>query len=168
MKMRDLRGRVGSYCRVAARLEFGACDGQALIEFALVLPVFLMLVTGVFVFGIAYSNWLVLTDATSLGGRTVAISRGNTLDPCATAATAIANAAPGLNSSLITYSSVISGVTYTGSSCSSTSTTTGAAGNLVQGGTVLLSVTYPCSLNVYGKNLVSGCTLHAAVKELVQ
>lgn len=139
-----------------------------MVEFALVLPVFLLVVTGIFAFGITYNNWLVLTDATSVGGRTVAISRGNTLDPCSTAATAIQGAAPGLNLKNITYAFVIGGTNYSGSSCSSSSTTTGAAGNLIQGGSIQLTVTYPCSLVVYGKNLVPGCTLQAVVKELVQ
>ncbi|WP_263376520.1 TadE/TadG family type IV pilus assembly protein [Granulicella aggregans] len=141
---------------------------QSLIEFAFILPVFLLVVTGMFAFGVAFTNWMVLTDATSLGGRTVSISRGNTLDPCSTASTAVAGAAPGLNTSQITYSSVINGTTYSGTSCNSSSTTTGAAGNLVQGGYYILSTTYPCKLAVFGQNLVSNCTLHASVKELVQ
>jgi Flp pilus assembly protein TadG len=143
-------------------------EGQSLVEFSLVLPIFLLLVTGIFAFGIAYNNWLVLTDATSVGGRTVAIYRGNTLDPCSTAATAIQGAAPGLNASNITYAFLISGVSYSGSTCSSSSTTTGAAGNMVQGGTITVTTTYPCSLAVYGKNLIPNCTLQASVKELVQ
>ena len=141
---------------------------QSLVEFSLVLPVFLLVVTGMFAFGIVYNNWLVLTDATSIGGRQIAIRRGNTLDPCSDAATAIQGAAPGLNTSNLTYAFVINGASYSGSSCSSSSTTTGAAGNLVQGGTVLVTVTYPCSLAVYGKNLIPGCALQASVKELVQ
>ena len=143
-------------------------DGQSLVEFSLVLPVFLLVVTGIFAFGVTFNNWLVLTDATSQGGRAVAISRGNTLDPCSTASSAIAGAAPGLSASNITYSFNINGTSYSGSSCSSSSTTTGAAGNLLQGGSVTVAVTYPCSLFIYGKNLTPGCTLHANVKELVQ
>ncbi len=143
-------------------------EGQSLVEFSMVLPAFLLVVTGIFAFGVAFTNWLVLTDATSLGGRTVSISRGNTLDPCATAVSAVAGASPGLNTSLITYSSVINGTTYSGTSCNSSSTTTGAAGNLVQGGSYVLTTSYPCKLTVFGQNLVSNCTMHAAVKELVQ
>ena len=139
-----------------------------MVEFSLILPVFLLVVTGMFAFGIAYNNWLVLTDATSVGGRTVAIARGNTLDPCSTAATAIQGAAPGLNTSNMTYSFLINGAGYSGSSCNSSSTSTGAAGNLVQGGYITVTVTYPCSLAVYGKNLIPGCALQASVKELVQ
>ena len=141
---------------------------QSLVEFSLILPVFLLVITGMFAFGITYNNWLVLTDATSIGGRQIAIRRGNTLDPCSDAATAIQGAAPGLNTSNLTYAFVINGASYSGSSCSSSSTSTGAAGNLVQGGYVLVTVTYPCNLAVYGKNLIPGCALQASVKELVQ
>ena len=143
-------------------------DGQSLVEFAMVVPVFLILVIGIFQFAIAYNNWLILTEATSLGGRAVGISRGSTLDPCSTASTAIIGAAPSLTSSQLTYSLVLNGTTYAGASCTSSSTTTGSAGNLIQGGSALLTVTYPCSLVVYGKNIVPGCTLQAVVKELVQ
>ena len=141
---------------------------QSLVEFSLVLPVLLLVVTGIFAFGVAYNNWLVLTDATSVGGRQIAIRRGNTLDPCSDAATAIQGAAPGLNVSNLTYAFVINGASYNGSSCNSSSTTTGAAGNLIQGGNVLVTVTYPCTIAVYGKNVIPGCMLQASVKELVQ
>jgi Flp pilus assembly protein TadG len=146
----------------------GEESGQSLVEFAMILPAFLLVVTGIFAFGVSFTNWLVLTDATSLGGRTVSISRGNTLDPCATAVSAVAGASPGLNTSLITYSSVINGTTYSGTSCNSSSTTAGAAGNLVQGGSYVLTTSYPCQLTVFGRNLVTNCTMHASVKELVQ
>lgn len=161
--------------RMAARCRNGMLlavrkdqTAQSLVEFAVILPIFLLVITSMFAFGVAFTNWMVLTDATSLGGRTVSISRGNTLDPCATASTAVAGAAPGLNTSQITFSSVINGSSYTGTSCNSATTTTGPAGSLVQGGYYVLSTTYPCKLTVFGQNLVSNCTLHASVKELVQ
>jgi Flp pilus assembly protein TadG len=159
------------FARKQPRSGWGIGDesGQSLVEFAMVLPAFLLVVTGMFAFGVAFTNWLVLTDATSLGGRTVAISRGNTLDPCATASNAVAGASPGLNTSLIVYTSVINGTAaITGTSCSSASTTTGAAGNLVQGGTYVLTTSYPCTLKVFGQNLIPNCTMHASVRELVQ
>jgi Flp pilus assembly protein TadG len=159
-----------SFIRKRSGSERRTCDesGQSLVEFAMILPAFLLVVTGIFAFGVAFTNWLVLTDATSLGGRTVAISRGNTLDPCATASTAVAGASPGLNTGLITYTSVINGTTYNGTTCNSSSTTTGAAGNLLQGGSYVLTTSYPCHLTVFGQNLITNCTMHAAVKELVQ
>jgi Flp pilus assembly protein TadG len=159
------------YAKLQRSLRGRSADesGQSLVEFAMVLPAFLLVVTGIFAFGVAFTNWLVLTDATSLGGRTVSISRGNTLDPCATASNAVAGAAPGLTTSSITYTYLINGTPYTGTSCSSSSTTTGAAGNLVQGGSLVLTTSYPCQISVFGnKNLIANCTMKASVKELVQ
>jgi len=124
--------------------------------------------TGIFTFGIAFNNYLTLTDAVNVGGRALAISRGQTTDPCATAATAVSNAAALLSPSNISYSVVLNGAAYSGSSCSSGSTSTGAAGNLVQGTTAQVTATYPCNLSVYGINYAPSCTLTARVAELVQ
>jgi Flp pilus assembly protein TadG len=44
-------------------------------EFALVLPVFALLLFGVIQFGIAFNNYLALTDAVRAGARTAAVSR---------------------------------------------------------------------------------------------
>ena len=51
-------------------------EGQAMVEMALVLPVLLLVVTGILTFGLAFNNYLLLTEATSVGARTLAISRG--------------------------------------------------------------------------------------------
>ena len=77
-------------------------SGQSMLEFALVLPLFLTILLGLFAFGIAFNNWEQMTEATSVGARTVAISRGQTLDPCQTAVLAIEAAAPSLNTSNLT------------------------------------------------------------------
>ena len=86
------------------RESFGECmgelpdsgeQGQSLVEFTLILPMLLLLATGIMVFGMAMNNYLQLTNAVSVGARTVAINAGVTLDPCATAANAIIAAAPG-------------------------------------------------------------------------
>ena len=151
--------------RVRTRLRSGS-EGGALVEFALVLPMILTLTTGILIFGIALANYLNLTEGVSAGGRALAISRGQTLDPCNTSVTAIYAAAPNLTQSKYTFSFVLNGTTYTGTSCSSTSTTTGAAGNLVQGGTAKVTATYPCNLTIYGKSYA--CTLTAQITELVQ
>ncbi len=60
-------------------------NGQAMVEMALALPVLLLVLTGILTFGLAFNNYVLLTEATSIGARTLAISRGATTDPCATA-----------------------------------------------------------------------------------
>jgi Flp pilus assembly protein TadG len=49
--------------------------GQTAAEFALVLPVFCVLLFGVIQFGITFNNYLALTDAVRTGARKAAVSR---------------------------------------------------------------------------------------------
>lgn len=143
-------------------------QGQSLVEAALVFPVLLVILTGILSFGLAFNNYLILTNAVGSGGRALAIARGTTTDPCSTAATAVSQSAVLLNTNNINYTWNFNGTSYSGSSCSSSSTSTGAAGNLVQGQTAQITVTYPCSLAVFRMNLAPGCQLSASVTELVQ
>lgn len=142
--------------------------GQSMVEFALCLPVMLLVVTAVYAFGVTLHHYLVLSDAVSVGTRYLAISRGQTTDPCSTLSTAVFAAAPNLTPANITFSYQLNNVAYSGTSCSSTSTTTGSSGNLVQGSTVQVTATYPCSLAVYGKNYAPTCNLSTTTTELVQ
>jgi Flp pilus assembly protein TadG len=64
-------------------------DGQAIVEFALVLPLLALLVFGIAQFGIAFRNYLTITDAARVGARAAAVKR--TSNPCAAATTAIQN-----------------------------------------------------------------------------
>jgi Flp pilus assembly protein TadG len=143
-------------------------DGQSLVEAAVVLPVILLVVTGVLAFGLTFSNYILLTEATGVGARQLAISRGTTLDPCATVATAIAAAAPLLRSANLTYTIVLNGTMYTSSSCPSSTTTTGPSGKLQQGSTATVTVGYPCQLKVVGYDIVPGCSLTAQTAEAIQ
>jgi len=138
--------------RIRARLSTRNERGQSLVEFAVCLPILMLILTGMMTFGIALHNYLELTNAVSIGARLVAISRGQTIDPCAMVATAVYNAAPLLKRTNLTFSLVLNGTTYPGATCSSPSTTTGAAGNLVQGADAQLTATYPCNLKVFGYN----------------
>jgi Flp pilus assembly protein TadG len=142
--------------------------GQSLVEFAVCLPPMFLLITGIFVFGMFVANYVTLTNAVSVAAMQLAISRSQTLDPCATASAAVYAAAPSLNQSQLTFTFSLNGNQYSGTTCSSTSYTTGAPGNLVQGKTAQITVTYPCSLHVYNQNNFSGCTLTARTAELVQ
>jgi|CZKZ01.1.fsa_nt_gi Flp pilus assembly protein TadG len=149
-------------------------EGQALVEAALVLPMLLTIGTGILIFGIFMMQVLSLTEGVGNAGRVLAVSGGVTLDPCAAAVTAVQNSAPLLNTSNLTYQITLNpgtgDVVYNGSSCSSSSTTTGAAGNLVSGGTAKVKVSYSnCSLSFYGNNLMpGGCSISQSVMETVQ
>ncbi|HTW43930.1 MAG TPA: TadE family protein [Acidobacteriaceae bacterium] len=148
--------------------------GSALVEFALVLPMFLLLATGMASFGIALNNYLELTNAVAIGAQQLAVNRSNTTNPCQLAAQVVSNAAPFLSQKSIDFTYVLDGVSYgpysgvTASTCSSTSTSTGAAGDLVEQEPAEVMATYPCTLAVYGANIIPGCTMHAQVTEIVQ
>ena len=51
-------------------------EGQAMVEFALVLPVLLLVLLAIMKFGLLFENYLTLTDAVRSGARTLAIGRG--------------------------------------------------------------------------------------------
>jgi Flp pilus assembly protein TadG len=137
-------------------------EGQALLEFAYVVPVMLTLVMGIVVFGSALNNYLVLTDATAVGARVLSISRGQTTDPCAATVTAVDGAAPNLKAANFKFSFVLNGTAYSGATCS------GAQTNLVEAQNAQVTVTYPCNLKFFGFNPVPTCTLTAQTTERVQ
>jgi len=158
----------GKLLRTAMARRNGGEEGGAMVELAIVLPVLMLVVTAIFSFGITLNNYLELTDAVSIGARYVALQSQQVLDPCATAVAKIEQAAPYLNPANITFTFVLNGTSYSGTSCNSSSYTTGAAGNLASGQPAQVTATYPCSLAVYGKNLVPSCTIVAQTTEIVQ
>lgn len=146
---------------IAVSSRAGDERGTSVVELAVILPVLLAIVMGIFTFGVALNNSLMLTQAVGNGAQLLAISRGQTTDPCATAVAAVSSAAP-LLTQTITYTFVLNGTTYTGTSC------TAGAANLLQGTQASVSATYPCNLTVYGVNYAPSCSLKAQTSELVQ
>jgi Flp pilus assembly protein TadG len=71
------------------RAKLQQTNGQAFVEFALVLPLLVMLLVGIVQFGLAFHNYLAITDATRVGARAAAVKR--TAGACAAATTAIQN-----------------------------------------------------------------------------
>jgi len=70
--------------------------GQALVEFALVLPLLVLILFAVIQFGVAFNNHLALTDAVRIGARKAAVSR-STADPAGEAERAVRSAAANLD-----------------------------------------------------------------------
>jgi hypothetical protein len=57
------------------KIDFKSERGQSLTEFALALPVLALLLFAVIQFGIAFNNYITLTDATRAGARKAAVGR---------------------------------------------------------------------------------------------
>ena len=148
-----------TYRSVWARF-FRSESGGPLIEFAMVLPMMMVCVTGILTFGVAMYNAINLTQATGQAAQFVQSNADATslTDPCAQAMTAIENAAPTLNPSNITLTlSLNGGTATTASSCSSLASTFNAAASESY---FTISTAYPCTITVYGLNL-GGCQLTA-------
>ena len=143
--------RAGSFLRSGE-------EGQGLVEIRLVLPLLLILLTGIFTFGIAYINQMTLTNAVGVGAQTLQVIRSTTTDPCKDVYNAITKAAPNFNASNITMTITMNGNTpITANSCSSD------VSELSAGTTNTVKATYPCNLAIYGRTFAPGCTLSATV-----
>jgi Flp pilus assembly protein TadG len=135
-------------------------EGVSAIEFAIIAPVLLMIVTGVFQFGLAMNQYLNLTNAVAQGALSLALSRGNTTSYSAVTA-AINSAAPNLVPGQITIT-----VKINGAPCTSDGT---CSPLLAAGLPAYVKATYPCNLTVMGVNYApSGCTLSAQTTQMIQ
>jgi Flp pilus assembly protein TadG len=133
--------------------------GASAIEFALIAPAFLAMGMGALKFGVALSQYMLVTSAAAAGATTFGLSRG--IDtPYAATGTAITNAAPTLTSGSITKTLRVSGVACTDNSTCKTA--------LVAGATAAVTVSYPCDLTVMGVNFKTNCTLSSTSAQMVQ
>jgi Flp pilus assembly protein TadG len=130
---------------MTARRHIDGERGQTIVEFAVVLPILAVLLFGIIQFGIAFNNYITLTDAARAGARTAAVSR-DTSDPAGAATTALRSAATDLDESQL------------GVSVSST---------WQPGSQVSVTATYPYSIDLFGVVVKSG-TLSTTTKERVE
>ena len=77
------------------RIDIRSDRGQSMVEFALVVPILLMVVFAIIQFGMLYNNYITLTDATRVGARKGAVSR-TAVNPIALTVAATRAAAPDL------------------------------------------------------------------------
>jgi Flp pilus assembly protein TadG len=130
-----------------------------MVETALVMPIILLFMTGMFSLSTVLYQKLELIEAVSSGARFLAVDRGDT-DPCASTANAIYAAAPTLSKSKISLSFVLNGTSYSGATCSGTT-------SMVSGATAQLKATYPCSMKAFRMSF-SSCTLTVTTSEAIQ
>jgi len=136
-------------------------EGSALVEMAILLPMMMLIMTGIFSFSLLLFQQIQLTETVCNAGRYLAVARAAS-DPCATAYSAINNA-PGLGANpTIT-------ITQNGTALPTTcpyNTTTGVS-YLTQGATVNVSVVSKGSLAVHGFTPGS-FNLGSQISEIVQ
>jgi len=123
-------------------------NGQTMAEFAMVLPILVLLLFGVIQFGILFNNYVTLTDAVRAGARKAAVSRP--LGPSgavAAAQAAVRNSAGDLDQSKLPDPSVTS--------------------TWQHGDDVTVCATYPYSINLLAAVVKAG-NLKSCTKERVE
>jgi Flp pilus assembly protein TadG len=114
-------------------------------EFALVLPILVVLLFGVIQFGIVFNNYLQLTDAVRTGARKGAVGR-HLDNPQAAVVTSVRDASTGLKQSDLNVS---------------------VSSSWRQGEEVAVSASYPYSINLLGVVIKSG-RLTSTTKDRVE
>ncbi|MGA2983428.1 MAG: TadE/TadG family type IV pilus assembly protein [Terriglobia bacterium] len=142
--------------------------GDALIEFALLVPILFSVLLGIIVFGIAFNNYVTLTNATNLGAEALSISRGQTTNPCTTASAAVYAAAPRLTQANLKFAIEVNGAYVAGSAATPVASPTCATATLVATQTASVTVQYPCNVKVFSYDPAPGCTLTAQTAEAIQ
>ena len=107
-------------------------QGQTMVEFALVLPILLVVLFGIIQFGITFKDYITLTDAVRAGARTAAVSRFSATPTADTIARV--KSASDLSGTLKVF------VTST----------------WIHGDDVVVRATYPYSINLFGFVVSSG------------
>jgi Flp pilus assembly protein TadG len=159
-----IAGRFRARSRELAR---GESSGQALVEFALISPLVLMLGLGIAIFGIGLNQDLVLTNATQIAAQQLAISRGQTTNPCATVESNFVNAAPNLTAANLTFTLTVNGATTGPTTGASNFTCSGDASDMVEGANESVTVSYPFTASFIQFGTKS-YTLSSTVQEVIE
>jgi Flp pilus assembly protein TadG len=109
-------------------------QGQTMVEFTLILPILLVVVFGIIQFGIAFNNYVALTDSVRAGARFAAVDR-TSADPVGDTKAKVKNASGDLDPT-----KVVPDVQST----------------WVHGDDVVVSAKYPYSINLLGIIVASG------------
>ncbi len=122
--------------------------GQTMVEFALVVPILLVLLVAIVEVGISFNHYLTLTDATRAGARKAAVSRF-TGDRGAAAKAAVISAASGLDPATLEPRVSVTSTDWT------------------QGGSdVSVTASYPYSIDVLGVVVKSGSITSTTTERL--
>jgi Flp pilus assembly protein TadG len=112
--------------------------GQAIVEFALITPVLLLLVLGIIQGAIVFNNYMALTDATRAGSRQAAVGR-TASDPIGATEDRVRRSADHLDQSKLTVE-----------------ITPANPATWTQGGDVTVKASYPYEINLLGLVVASG------------
>ncbi len=137
--------RVGKYRRSAG--------GQSIAEFALVVPILLLLVFGIVEFGLIVKSWQVVTDAAREGARVAVV--GSTPSQPGDSAAAVAVVRAALNRGGLQGNTATVTLTAKGTSA-------GPWADVARGDTARVTINYPHSMIMFGP-LISSMTGYSTI-----
>jgi Flp pilus assembly protein TadG len=142
-------------------------DGVAVVEFAILAPILILLLMGTVEFGLVLANYVQVTNAAGVGAMTFSISRGDST-PYTDTKSAITAAAPSLTSANLTITLSVNGTgCSTDSACSTALTNAAPSGGTLTPASV--TVAYPCGTMLTGYSFWSAtCQLSSTMTEGVQ
>lgn len=145
VSVRSIRGRI---CACLCRSD----KGQALVEFAVMMPLLLLIITGVFWAGLACVNYQQLCAAVGQGAVALAEGQNTGINPCTNAVTIVTTDAQGMipNNHSLSVTVYENGSAITPSSCPTT---------LASGTTLSLQATYQYPLPIFGMSFGNCCTM---------
>lgn len=121
--------------------------GQAIVEFAFVVPLLIVLVLGITQMAVTYNHYLTITDAARVGARDAAVGRFSGVTPGDVQQSVLAAAAD-LDPDQVQVSAVNPDWNQSGSD-------------------VTVTVSYPYSIDLLGVVVASG-TIHSTITERVE
>ncbi len=145
--------------RIVQRMD--CSSGAAAVEFALLMPMLLLMLIGIFVFGIAISNYIVVTGSAQAAGLQLSISRGTTAPWTDTLNQVYASAAA-LTRTNLTVTLSVNGVACASDAACKILLSSNA------GQAASATVTYSCSLLVLGRDYAPSCRLHSTATGRIQ
>ena len=116
------------------RIELRHERGQTMAEFAIVLPILMLVCFAIIQFGILFNNFVALTDAVRAGARTASVSR-TAADPVGATVARVQSATGDLDQAKLNVT---------------------VASGWQHGDDVTVSATYPYSINLFGMSVQSG------------
>jgi Flp pilus assembly protein TadG len=119
---------------IRRRIQLRSDKGQSLTEFALALPILVLLLFAVIQFGIVFNSYVTLTDATRVGARKGAVGR-QLPNPTGSVVTAVRISAADLKQSDLSVS---------------------VSSTWLPGSDVSVTATYPYSIRLFGLPVKSG------------
>ncbi len=126
----------------------------------------MLLVIAIFKFGVAFNNYLTLTDAVRSGARQLAIERGQG-QPCQDTISSITTSAGGLNLANLNVTVEPDATPPVTQKYLWTQATggTGPCNALTSGHPASVTATYGCDASIFGIDFAPHCTLSASATE---